>query len=135
MINSEEFCTFVQTNGQLDTVVSYINNSLYLARKYAQIFVREYYMFREAHSFLRPLLEENARKRKTVSIFLHQMEAIVFTSNIFRSTRNCKSWRISWDHVTHQANRGRVKIVKIVDGYAQSLSVLPQFIKEIMTLG
>ena len=72
---------------QLDTVVSDINNSLHLARKYAQIFVPKFCMFSEAHSFLRALLEENTR-RKTVSIFLRQMEAIVFTSNIFRSTHN-----------------------------------------------
>ena len=31
----------------------YINNSLYLARKYAGIFVRGHYLFREANSFPR----------------------------------------------------------------------------------
>ena len=31
----------------------YINNSLHLARKYARMFVRGYYLFREANSFSR----------------------------------------------------------------------------------
>ena len=31
--------------------MSYINNSLHLARKYARIFVRGDYLFRVAHSF------------------------------------------------------------------------------------
>ena len=33
--------------------VLYINNSLHLARKYARIFVRGHYLFREAKSFPR----------------------------------------------------------------------------------
>ena len=37
----------------------YINNSLHLARKYARIFVRGHYLFREANSFPRAKLEEN----------------------------------------------------------------------------
>ena len=36
-----------------------INNSLPLARKYARIFVRGHYLFREANSFPRAKLEEN----------------------------------------------------------------------------
>ena len=39
--------------------IQYINNSLHLARKYAQIFVRGHYLFREANSFPRAELEEN----------------------------------------------------------------------------
>ena len=39
--------------------MAYINNSLYLARKYAWIFVRGHYLFREANSFPRAKLEEN----------------------------------------------------------------------------
>ena len=34
-------------------VGEYINNSLHLARKYARIFVRGHYLFREANSFPR----------------------------------------------------------------------------------
>ena len=41
----------------------YINNSLHLARKYAQIFVRGHYLFREANSFPRAKLEENCDLR------------------------------------------------------------------------
>ena len=37
----------------------YINNSRHLARKYARIFVRGHYLFREASSFPRAKLEEN----------------------------------------------------------------------------
>ena len=41
----------------------YINNSLHLARKYARIFVRGHYLFREANSFARVKLEENCELR------------------------------------------------------------------------
>ena len=37
----------------------YINKSRHLARKYARIFVRGHYLFREASSFPRAKLEEN----------------------------------------------------------------------------
>ena len=37
----------------------YVNNSLHLAGKYARIFVRGHYLFREANSFPRAKLEEN----------------------------------------------------------------------------
>ena len=36
----------------------YIDNSLHLARKYARIFVRGHYLFREANSFPRATLED-----------------------------------------------------------------------------
>ena len=72
----------------------YINNSLYMARKYARIFVRGH-LFREANSFPRAKLEENCELRgtdmskdKCPNIFLPQMEAIVFTIlQIFFATR------------------------------------------------
>ena len=41
----------------------YINNSLHLRRKYARIFVRGHYLFREANSFPRAMLEENCELR------------------------------------------------------------------------
>ena len=34
-----------------NVLIIYINNSLHLARKYARIFVRGHYLFREANSF------------------------------------------------------------------------------------
>ena len=42
-----------------------LNNSLHLARKYAQIFVRGHYLFREANSFSRAKLKENCELRGT----------------------------------------------------------------------
>ena len=42
---------------------THINNSLHLARKYAQIFVRGHYLFREANSFPRANLEGNCELR------------------------------------------------------------------------
>ena len=47
---------------------SYINNSLHLARKYARIFVRGHYLFREANSFPRAKLEENCELRGTDNV-------------------------------------------------------------------
>jgi len=66
--------------------VHQINNSPHLARKYARIFVRGHYLFREANRFPRAKLEENCELRRTDSVFMdkypgtfsHQMEAIVF---------------------------------------------------------
>ena len=46
----------------------YINNTLHLARKYARIFVREHYLFREANSFPRAKLEENCELRGTDNV-------------------------------------------------------------------
>ena len=47
---------------------TYINNSLYLARKYARIFVRGHYLFREANSFPRAKLEETCELRGTDNV-------------------------------------------------------------------
>ena len=44
--------------------ILHINNSLHLARKYARIFVRGHYLFREANSFPRVELEENCELRE-----------------------------------------------------------------------
>ena len=46
----------------------YINNSRHLARKYALIFVRGHYLFREANSFPRAKLEENCELRGTDNV-------------------------------------------------------------------
>ena len=63
----------------------YINNSRHLARKYARIFVRGHYLFREANSFPKAKLEENYEIRGTdnvqgqiSSLFSSPFEAIVF---------------------------------------------------------
>ena len=47
---------------------AYINNSLHLTRKYARIFVRGHYLFREANSFPRAKLEENCELRGTDNV-------------------------------------------------------------------
>ena len=49
-------------------IMVYINNSLHLARKYARIFVRGHYLFREANSFPRAKLEENCELRGTDTV-------------------------------------------------------------------
>ena len=46
----------------------YINHSLHLARKYARIFVRGHYLFREANSFPRAKLEENCELQGTDNV-------------------------------------------------------------------
>ena len=46
----------------------YINNSLYLARKYALIFVRGHYLSQEANSFLGAKLEENCELQGTENV-------------------------------------------------------------------
>ena len=68
----------------------YINNSLHLARKYARIFVRGHYLFREANSFPRAKLEENCELRG-------QMETTVFSilQILFRTVARAGSANLS----------------------------------------
>ena len=54
--------------GHLILLSVYINNSRHLARKYARIFVRGHYLFREANSFPRAKLEENCELRGTDNV-------------------------------------------------------------------
>ena len=51
-----------------DFLYQYITNSLHLARKYARIFVRGHYLFREANSFPRANLEENCELQGTDNV-------------------------------------------------------------------
>ena len=44
------------------------DNSRHLGRKYARIFVRGHYLFREANSFPRAKLEENCELRRTDNV-------------------------------------------------------------------
>ena len=83
-----------QLDGHYFSGVVYINNSLHLARKYAQIFVCGYYLFGEANSFPRAKLEESCELRGTdnvqgqiVSIFLKPNGGYCgyYPSNIFRN--------------------------------------------------
>ena len=48
--------------------MEYINDSLHLARKYARIFVRGHYLFREANSFPRAKVEKNSELRGTDNV-------------------------------------------------------------------
>ena len=43
----------------------YINGNLHLARKHTRVFVRGQFLFREANSFPRAMLEENCELRGT----------------------------------------------------------------------
>ena len=63
----------------------YINNSLHLARKYAQIFVRGHYLFREANSFSRAKLKENCELRGADNV---QGQ---ISTHIFKA-----KWRLLW---------------------------------------
>ena len=63
----------------------YINNSLHLARKYAQIFVCGHYLSREANSFSRAKLVENCERRGTGNV----QEEI--SEHIFKA-----KWRLLW---------------------------------------
>ena len=75
----------------------YINNSRHLARKYARIFVRGHYLFREANSFPRAKLEENCELRGTDNVQGQISEHIFapnggyclyYPSNLFRNARD-----------------------------------------------
>ena len=77
-----------------------INNSLHLARKYAQIFVCGHYLFRQAHSFREhssrktvSFEEQIMTKDKYSNIFSKSNGGYVsYPSNIFRNTRSFENW-------------------------------------------
>ena len=71
----------------LTSSVIYINNSLHLARKYARMFVRGHYLFREANSFPRAKLEENCELRIFFS-FSWEIFAHVTRLGISRASEN-----------------------------------------------
>ena len=84
----------------------YINNSRHLARKYARIFVRGHYLFREANSFPRAKLEENCELRGTDNVQGQISEHIFarngdyclyYPSNLFRNARSFENWGIFSD--------------------------------------
>ena len=58
----------------------YINNSRHLERKYAWIFVRGHYLFREANSFPKAKLEENCELRGTNNV-RGQISEHIFAAN------------------------------------------------------
>ena len=79
----------------------YINSSRHLARKYARIFVRGHYLFREANSFPRAKLEENCELRGTDNVQGQISEHIFapigdyclyYPSNLFRNVMSTRSF-------------------------------------------
>ena len=71
----------------------YINNSLHLARKYAQIFVRRHYLFREANSELRGT--DNVQGQISEHIFAAKLRLLCSLSIGF------KNWGFSWGIFAH----------------------------------
>ena len=63
---------FQSRNYRLRVALYYINNSLHLARKYARIFVRGHYLFREAN--IVSFKEQIMSKDRYPSIFSSQMD-------------------------------------------------------------
>ena len=79
----------------------YINNCLDLARKYARIFVRGHYLFREGNSFPRAQLEQNCKLRGTDNVQGQISEHIFapngdyrvyYPSNLLRNARSFENW-------------------------------------------
>ena len=84
----------------------YINNSRHLARKYARIFVRGHYLFREANSFPGAKLEETCELRGTENVQKQISEHIFapnggyclfYPSNLFRNARSFENCGIFSD--------------------------------------
>ena len=79
--------------------VGYINNSLHLARKYARIFVRGHYLFREANSFLEEKCElrgtDNVQGQISQHIFApNGGYRVYYPSNLLRNARRFENWGI-----------------------------------------
>ena len=75
---------FIRIVTKLLLLCPFGNNSRHLAKKYARIFVRGHYLFREANSFPRTKTvsyeEQIMSNDKYPSIFSPQLEAIAFCS-------------------------------------------------------
>ena len=82
----------------------YINNSLHLVRKYARIFVRWHYLFREVNSFPRAKLEENCELRGTdnvqgqisVHIFEDKWRLLCLLSFKYFSHSRAREYHLNW---------------------------------------
>ena len=90
-------------------IMVYINNSRHLARKYALIFVRGHYLFREANSFPRAKLEESCELRGTDNvqgqisehIFAPNGDYCLFILQIFFATRAVLKIRGIFSDIPH----------------------------------
>ena len=112
----------------LDWAQKYINNNHHLARKYARIFVRWHYLFREANSFPRAKLEENCELPGTDNvqgqisehIFARNGTVVFIIRQIFFATRSVlkigEYSRIfpsfSWGIFGHVARLGQSRVSK-----------------------
>ena len=71
----------------------YINNSRHLARKYARIFVRGHYLFREANCELWGT--DNVQGQISKHILAPNGDyCLYYPSNLFRNARNFQNWGI-----------------------------------------
>ena len=71
----------------------YINNSRYLARKYARIFVRGHYLFREANCELQ--VTDNVQGQISKHIFAPNGDyCLYYPSNLFSNVRSFENWGI-----------------------------------------
>ena len=87
----------------------YLNSSLHLARKYARIFVRGHYLFREGNSFPRAYLEENCELRGIDNVRGQISEHIIapngdycvyYSTNLFRNGQRFENWGIYRDNAS-----------------------------------
>ena len=83
-----EFIFYLRISG-------YINNSLHLARKYARMFVRGHYLFREANSFPRAYCElrgtDNVQGQISEHIFAPNGDyCLYYPSNLLSNARSLK---------------------------------------------
>ena len=74
--------------------IKWINNGLYLARKYARIFVHGHYWFQDANSFPKVKLEENCDleeqimfEEKNTSIFFRKIGVVFPILQMYCNTR------------------------------------------------
>ena len=68
--------------------MAYINNSRHLARKYARIFVREHYLFRE-------VITDNVQGQISEHIFApNGGYCLYYPLNLFRNARSFENWGI-----------------------------------------
>ena len=94
---------WLRLNNHVYKFINCINNSRHLARKYAQIFVRRPYLFRETNSFPKAKLEENCELRETDNVQRQISEHIFapngdyclyYPSSFSRNARSFENWGI-----------------------------------------
>ena len=109
-INKTKIITFIpnlaprvsQLQGAIyNTFARYINNSRHLARKYARIFVREHYLYREMNSFPRAKTlsyeEQIMSKNKYPGDHIFAPNGgycLYYPSNLLRNARSFQNWGI-----------------------------------------